>query len=241
MIEKNWTKGDWGVKSAGLNYLEIYSKIDDDNYEFIEDIDPNQDINIYKEYRANKYLMASSPKLYEKLEDMMKVLSASIFGIPAEEVMKMKIEIFNLLKEARGENEKDLSTDIIFKKYFEEVRSEFKTDLESLDDETTRFKASLIKARCDFKQVKDEELQTFYNIWENFDIEIQKLRDKVAEVKEIMNPVKKEIEEINKVLTEIDIWRMNGVVDVVEKFRNLYGTEKKIMEFLINNYKNENL
>lgn len=34
---------------------------------------------------------------------------------------------------------------------------------------------------------------------------------------------------------------MNEVVDVVEKFKSLYGTEKKIMEFPTNNYKNENL
>ena len=57
--------------------------------------------------------------------------------------------------------------------------------------------------------------------------------------KEELTPLIQEITELKKLCNSVDTWGISNLVESISKLKNLYGTEKEMFEFLVNNFKEQ--
>lgn len=126
------------------------------------------------------------------------------------------------------------------KEYVEQNKKELQDYIEGMDEDMLYFRAMMIKARESFKKAKDEELSAYYSLWEKFDEDRIEIRKKVTAIKEELTPLILEITELKKLCQSVDTWGISNLVESVSKLKNLYGTEKQMFEFLVNNFKRDN-
>ena len=126
------------------------------------------------------------------------------------------------------------------KEYAAQNKKELESYIEGMGEDMLYFRAMMIKARDSFKKAKEEELNAYYSLWEKFDEDRVEIRKKVTAIKEELNPLIQEITELKKLCQSVDTWGISNLVESVSKFKNLYGTEKEMFEFLVNNFKRNN-
>lgn len=128
-----------------------------------------------------------------------------------------------------------LETEI--KKYVAETYSSLKIDVESMDEEIVQYRAYMIKARDAFKKAKDEELDAFYGLWEKYDTDLGKVRQYVASAKKELQPLLDELKEVKKAVEGVETWGLERLTKAVKGAADLYGQEKEMFMFLVNNWR----
>lgn len=121
--------------------------------------------------------------------------------------------------------------------YVCEIKNSLKLNTESMDEEIIQYRAYMIKARDAFKKAKDEELDAFYSLWETYDKDISKIKTQVNKAKEGLNPLLSELQTIKKEISTIDTWGFDKISESIQKVSSLYGENKEMFMFLVNNYK----
>lgn len=100
MSEVKFTKGEWIYSDEGGL---IYIKSDEIGCVcMVEVFDPDYTgFNVCSESRANAHLIKTAPKMYRKLESILKSLP---IANETDEQEALRFEIMDLLAEARGES-----------------------------------------------------------------------------------------------------------------------------------------
>ena len=133
----------------------------------------------------------------------------------------------------------------MFEKYMETVKdqskAEFKNNLQNLEEDVAIYTGLMLKVKQAFEKAKNEQLDASYKLWEKFDEEIPNIRQKTSQVISELNPLIGKLEEIDKLLSKIDTYNFERLITAIEKVNNLYGQNKEMFEFLIVNFKPENL
>lgn len=125
------------------------------------------------------------------------------------------------------------------KDYVAQNKKELESYIEGMDEDMIYFRGMMIKARESFKKAKDEELSAYESLWTKFDEDRYEIRKKVTAIKEELTPLISEITELKKLCQSVDSWGIDKLASSVEKVTQLYGTEKQMFEFLVNNFKKE--
>jgi len=157
----------------------------------------------------------------------------------SEEMIWVDSDLAKEYNSLKGELEKRKMFDDHMKTVKQSIQSEYKTQLESLDDDTVIFRGMLLKAKKAFTDVKVEYVESSYEVWEKFENELPSVRGKVSELTETLNPLKESLTEINDLLKKIDTYGIEKVLDVIERITILYGENKEMVKFLINNFKRD--
>jgi len=123
--------------------------------------------------------------------------------------------------------------------YVEQTKKELQIGIESIDEDIVLYRAHMIKARNAFKEAKDQEIESMYSLWEEYDKELTKVRGFVNEAKKAIEPIKEEVIELNKEMEKINHYGFANMIETVYKFCQLYGEQREMMEFLIKNFKKE--
>jgi len=128
--------------------------------------------------------------------------------------------------------------------YIAETRLDLKQQIESIDDDVLLYRAHMIKIRDAFKKAKNEELEACYQLWQDFDKELPKTRQFIKEAIDTIEPLKNEVnnlrtelDNLNKTISAINIDRMLGFLTVLKDCNTLINEDKKLLSFIINNYK----
>lgn len=128
----------------------------------------------------------------------------------------------------------------VFEEYMktvqEKARSEFRANLENLDEDAAIFSGLMLKVKQSFEKAKNEHLDASYALWEKFDKEIPNVRAKIQKITETVNPLKNELEETNELLQKINTYDLDRIIAAIEKLNSLYGTSKEMIEFLVKNF-----
>jgi cell division protein FtsB len=94
----------------------------------------------------------------------------------------------------------------------------------------------LLKTR--FKQAADEAIKANYEVWEDMDKKRVSLRAQIAKCVAELEPLKDEITTLNAQINKINSWDIERFIDLVDKLKgHLYGEDRKIIEFFVQNYK----
>lgn len=122
--------------------------------------------------------------------------------------------------------------------YIRESKRELVANFDTLDDEIIAYKASMIKARKEFGIAKDEMIQSNYEVWEKFDNERKSVRDMATILRTELEPLKKDLKELEDSISKISTYRINDLFDTVHKISTMMqGETGEIIKFLINNFK----
>lgn len=122
--------------------------------------------------------------------------------------------------------------------YFADSKRDFKVALEGLDDEVVQYKALMMKARQAFREAKDEQLEANYQLWEKYESDLKTLSQFTAKAKAQVEPIKREMEDLNKLMQGIDNWKLNDLLKTMESIRySMEGETGKMLKFLFENYK----
>ena len=122
--------------------------------------------------------------------------------------------------------------------YIDETRLDYKQGLEALEDDVLTYKAIGVKIKNDFRDVKNEHLKTVYDIWEDIDKDIPAVRNKVDRIISELKPLKDEINQINKVVSQIRTFDIKKLIEFIDFFiSNVYGETENILKYLMDTYK----
>jgi chromosome condensin MukBEF ATPase and DNA-binding subunit MukB len=124
-----------------------------------------------------------------------------------------------------------------FDKLNNDVKREFSSSLESLEENAAMFTGLMIKVKQTFGKAADEHLNSSYEVWENYDKELPNIRDKTQKMIDVLNPLKNELTEINTLIGKINIWDIEKLIKTISLLSEMYGTNKEMVEFLVNNFK----
>jgi hypothetical protein len=151
----------------------------------------------------------------------------------------ISIELPSNLIKTLIELKSEKSKEIEIKKYIEQSKLSFRDELESLEDELVTYKHLMTTAKNKFKEAKETQLNASYSLWEKFEDELPKVREKINKITSEIEPLIKFSENLEKTLGRLQLYNLEKITNAVEKFSNLYGEEKKIFDFIVSNYKSD--
>ncbi len=134
------------------------------------------------------------------------------------------------------EMESDAGKLEFIEKYIEESRQDLKIDLDGFEDDVLQYRGLMLKAKETFRKAKDEEIQSHYDLWENFEKEKPKVSEKINSIIALLNPLKNELQEFKDLFKSIDLHNLQEIERTLNSIRNLYGENKAMVEFLMKNY-----
>lgn len=127
-----------------------------------------------------------------------------------------------------------------FEEYIKSVSAEsffeFKTNFENLEEDVAIYTGLMLKVKQTFGKAKHEQLIASYELWEKFEEELPNVRKKVDKVLEILEPLVEKLNKLNNTLKSIQTYDVEKLIETVERLTNLYGTNKSMIEFLVNNF-----
>lgn len=122
--------------------------------------------------------------------------------------------------------------------YIKESKREIYQNFDALDDEIISYKSAMIKARKEFEKAKDEMISASFEVWNDFDKERKHLSDMVYQMQQTLEPLKKDLKEIEDSLSKISTYRIKDFFDTVQQIStNMYGKSGEMIQFLIKNFK----
>jgi len=133
-----------------------------------------------------------------------------------KEIVWLPIDLAKKVKDA--ESTKELDALIIG--YLDESRGEVKANLESLDADLLQYRAMMTKAKVAFREAKDEQCTASYELWENFDKELPKVKEKIMRIVRILNPLSKQLKEIDDLMRKINTYQLEKVAELLSRIEN---------------------
>ena len=116
-------------------------------------------------------------------------------------------------------------------------KQEFKANFDSLEEDVAIYTGLMLKVKQAFEKAKSEQLEASYTIWTKFEEELPNTKDKVNRIVETIKPLEQKLESINQLLGKIKTYDLDKVISAIEKLSGLYGDQKKMVEFLVKNFK----
>lgn len=158
-----------------------------------------------------------------------------------KELVWVEKEFAEKYKALEGKKETREMQIAVFEEYMNKVqnqaRSDFKANLETLDEDAAIFSGLMLKVKQSFEKAKNEHLDASYALWEKFEKEIPDVRTKIQKITETVTPLKKELEDVNALLAKINTYDLDRVIEAISKLHNMYGTSREMVDFLVNNFK----
>ena len=133
--------------------------------------------------------------------------------------------------------ENDVEAGEIVIQYIDRSKRDMETALEGLDEDVIIFKGWSARIKKAYKEALDEQLESSYAMFEEINGQIPSITKKVAEVRESLEPVKRDIQEINKALEGINTYRIEGLLETISLIKNALQDDnmKKILKMLVDN------
>lgn len=125
-------------------------------------------------------------------------------------------------------------------KYVSDFKLSLRTDMEQVDDDIIRYKASMIKAKQMFREAFEEQMAEFENMWATHADDLAAIKRKAAQIKEVITPIKAELQSLKEEMRYVNQWDIKSLLDIVERVSDLLGRDGNtgnILKFLFENYK----
>jgi len=111
-----------------------------------------------------------------------------------------------------------------------ETKNEHIANLESMEEEVAIYRGAMLKAKQSWTAAKDEALSASYAIWEQFDKERPIVRNKVAAIVSDLQPLSDQVADLNSALSKLQIYNLEKLVDLLERFGHLDDRTKQMVE-----------
>ena len=117
------------------------------------------------------------------------------------------------------------------------AKTEYKTCLEAMEEDVAMYSGLFIKVKKTFQDAIDAQLTKMYDMWEKYEEQKPRVEEKTKELVDIIGPLEEKIEKIDSMLTKINTFKFNQLIDVVQRVSGLYGDNEKMLKFIVEKYK----
>ena len=122
--------------------------------------------------------------------------------------------------------------------YIEQCKKDIQASIESMDEDILMFKGMLARVRKDFKQAKDEQLETSYQIWEDYAKQMPEITKYVESAVAKLTPLRNELKQIQALMNDLSHWKIKDLIDGMSMIsRAMEGQNKEMLKFLMENFK----
>ncbi len=118
------------------------------------------------------------------------------------------------------------SSKVQIKKQYASIRETSQIEIDNCEDDVKRLKESIDKRN----RLLEEAAQYDYDTWEEMD---RKFRGYRTEIQQRMTDTMKYAREINDQLKQIDIWKIDKLIETVEKFSRMSESDKDVLKKLL--------
>lgn len=105
--------------------------------------------------------------------------------------------------------------------------------IEALDDDLLRFKAFSLKYKTELQKVYEEQGDKLEKLFEDCGDIQSKMYVKIEETKNKLDPITSKIKSINETLEKVNTYKIERVIELIEKFNRMSEEDKRLFEILI--------
>jgi predicted nucleic acid-binding Zn-ribbon protein len=105
--------------------------------------------------------------------------------------------------------------------------------IESLDDDLLRFKAFALKYKTELQKVYEEQNNQLEKLFEDIGGMQDNIYLKIEQAKKQLNPITDKVKEINKTLDNVNTYKIERLIELIEKFNRMSEENKMLFELLI--------
>ena len=149
-----------------------------------------------------------------------------------KELVWVSKEIKEALEKAESQEEQEK----IFFKVIEDRKFDIKTQIESLDDDVLLFKGIGIKYKTELEKIYNQQSEQLEKLWEDFNAG-DRIYKQAKQIEKDLQPIVNTIELINKRLSDISTWKIENMIDLINKFNNMSDSTKEMLKILIESEK----
>lgn len=128
----------------------------------------------------------------------------------------------------------------IVKEYLTSTKKGIEQDFEAMEEDVARYKGLMLGYKAKYKEALVEHEKSIYTLWEEsedrFNEVQKKISGKVKELSDQIKPLKAEFDQLNEISKEINKFDVEKLVSAINTISNLYGENKEMLKFLIENY-----
>ena len=124
----------------------------------------------------------------------------------------------------------------IFYKAIEDKKFDIKNEIESLDEQVLIFKGIGLKYKNEFEKVYSEQAQQIEKIWMDFNCG-DKIYKQAKKIKDDLAPISECISSINSTLNNLSIYKIQDLINLIEKFNSMSDKDKELLKLLIDKEK----
>jgi len=121
--------------------------------------------------------------------------------------------------------------DIFFKAIADRKR-DVKNQIEVLDDDLLLFKAFGVKYQNELEKIYNDQYSKFEDVWDKLnasDMVYGKLKELESKTKQF----KQDIESINNSIDHVSMYKIEKVIEIVDKFNRMSEDDKGIIKYLL--------
>jgi len=117
--------------------------------------------------------------------------------------------------------------------YIKNRKLDITYSIESLDDDLLMFKAFSLKYKTELQKVYEEQGDKLEKLFEDCGDIQSKMHQKIKETKDKLEPIISNIKSINETLDKVNTYKIEKVIDLIEKFNRMSEDDKRLFEMLI--------
>lgn len=136
------------------------------------------------------------------------------------------------LKEAWEKAESEEEQKKIFFRAIEDRKLDIKNQIECLEDEVLLFKGLGIRYKTELEKIYNEQSQQLEKIWEEFNAG-DRIYKKAKKIQNDLQPIVATINLINSSLSSISTYKIESLIEVIDKFNRMTEEDKTLLKVLI--------
>lgn len=145
-----------------------------------------------------------------------------------------------MAKQLKDAGDNEVLKDKILKQFVTNETEWLKEEVQNMDEITAIYRAKLLTIRDNFSKAQDiyvEEIEALINNTSSaiypLTAKFDNLKKNIEEIKNQTASVSNSIASISKNIDSIEYWKLEKLIDIVEKYNNMSETEKELIKLLI--------
>jgi hypothetical protein len=138
------------------------------------------------------------------------------------ESMESDVEKLNLVNKVIADRKRDITSDI-----------------QNLSDDLIRFKAFALDYSLSFKEAYQTQNERLESIWNEHQVEFERTEKQIFKAVSDVKGLKEQVDGLNKSLDSINIYKVDKLIDLIDKFNRMGTENRRIFELILTNSKSE--
>ena len=129
----------------------------------------------------------------------------------------------------------------IFNEYIdslsERTRKEFRASMEGLDEDSQMFTGLMLRVKQTYEKTLNEQNTALWEVWENFEKEMPKEREKVQKMLDVLRPLLDMLKQVNTEIGKINTWNADKFLETLRALNQCSEKNQDMIKFLVQNYR----